>query len=474
MFSSLRSRLWLSYVLVTAAALSVVAIVLLIYIIQNPSTYRQANARLTIVSAVLRKDETEWINLSPNDLQTQIEQFDNIFSTRIAIYGANRQLFIDSESAQFPALALPAFPRLRPNSILLDDHGNAWLYILRHLIDGRWLLIAVPRPSVPLLVIMTDELMLPVLGAGGAGLVISLLVAFWLSRWIGDPLQRVVVVSKEMPSSQAKVISLRGPREVQELTRAFNEMNIRVQTNQESQRDFVANVSHELKTPLTSIQGFSQALLDGTAATPQEQKQAARVIFDESGRMHRMVLDLLDLARLDAGTFELQHTPVDLSALLHDVAEKMEPQARTHNLEIQVEASNLPVLTGDGDRLSQVFTNLLENAIKYTPPGGLIKIKAVQSGPGVQVEVADTGKGISPEVLPNIFGRFFQADPSRSGGLEHGAGLGLAIVREILEAHGGKISVRSELNKGSTFIVYLPLKIPGPPSGVAKKTGKIR
>ncbi len=249
MFLSLRSRLWLSYALVTGAALTVVAIVLLIYIIRNPSTYRQANARLTIVAAILRKDETEWINLSPNDLQIQIEQLDNIYSTRIAIYGANRQVVNDSESSQFPALALPTFPRLRPNSILLDRDGNSWLYILRHLIDGRWLLLAVPRPPVPLFVILTDELMLPVLGAGGAGLVISLLVAFWLSRWIGDPLQRVVVASQQMPSSDAKPISLHGPHEVQELTRAFNDMNVRVHTSQESQRDFVANVSHELKTP---------------------------------------------------------------------------------------------------------------------------------------------------------------------------------------------------------------------------------
>ncbi|MGA2505265.1 MAG: HAMP domain-containing protein [Anaerolineales bacterium] len=246
MFLSLRSRLWLSYALVTGAALTVVAIVLLIYIIRNPSTYRQANARLTIVAAILRKDETEWINLSPNDLQIQIEQLDNIYSTRIAIYGANRQVVNDSESSQFPAHALPTFPRLRPNSILLDRDGNSWLYILRHLIDGRWLLLAVPRPPVPLFVILTDELMLPVLGAGGAGLVISLLVAFWLSRWIGDPLQRVVVASQQMPSSDAKPISLHGPHEVQELTRAFNDMNVRVHTSQESQRDFVANVSHEL------------------------------------------------------------------------------------------------------------------------------------------------------------------------------------------------------------------------------------
>lgn len=470
MFSSLRSRLWLSYALVTGAALSVVAIVLLIYIIQNPSTYRQANSRLTIVAAFLRKNESEWIGLASADLQARIEQVDNIYSTRIAIYRSNRQLIDDSESSLQPPLPFPSFPRLRPYSILADGNGNYWLYILRHLNDGRWLLLAVPRPPVPFLAILTDELMLPVLGAGAAGLIISLLVAFWLARWIGDPLQRVVVASKQMPSAQMNPISLRGPHEVQELMQAFNEMNVRVHTSQESQRDFVANVSHELKTPLTSIQGFSQALLDGMTSTPEAQMQAAQVIYDESGRMHRMVIDLLDLARLDAGTLDLQHSPVDLSALLHNIAEKLAPQARSGNLEIRVETTDVPMIIGDGDRLAQVFTNLVDNALKFTPAGGVITLRAAPSGSNIQVEVEDTGEGIPPEALSNIFNRFYQADLSRSGGGKHGAGLGLAIVKEILEAHGGKITVRSELGKGSTFIVYLPLGSPAPGSIVSKRT----
>jgi signal transduction histidine kinase len=470
MFSSLRSRLWLSYALVTGAALSVVAIVLLIYIIQNPSTYRQANSRLTIVAAILRKDEPQWIGLAPVDLQMRIEQVDNIYSARVAIYGANRQLVNDSELSLQPPLPLPRFPRLRPYSILLDGNGNYWLYILRHLSDGRWLLLAVPRPPVPFLAILTDELMLPVLGAGAAGLIISLLVAFWLARWIGDPLQRVVVASKQMPSAQANPVTLRGPHEVQELMQAFNDMNERVNTSQESQRNFVANVSHELKTPLTSIQGFSQALLDGMANTPESQKQAAQVIYDESGRMHRMVLDLLDLARLDAGTLDLQRSTVDISALLNNIAEKLAPQARSANMEIRVETTDLPQIIGDGDRLAQVFTNLVDNALKFTPPGGTVTLHAAQSGSGIQVEVADSGEGISPEALPMVFNRFYQADLSRSGGRKHGAGLGLAIVKEILEAHGGKITVRSELGKGSTFIVYLPLGSPTPGSMASKRT----
>src|SRR3990172_6378080 len=148
-----------------------------------------------------------------------------------------------------------------------------------------------------------------------------------------------------MPSIEAKPVKLRGPREVQELAQAFNDMNTRVQTSQKSQREFVANVSHELKTPLTSVQGFAQAILDGTAGTPEAQKQAAQVIYDESGRLHRMVLDLLALARLDAGTLDLQRAPVDLTALLNSIAEKFAPQARNANVDIHVETNPLPPIT---------------------------------------------------------------------------------------------------------------------------------
>ena len=461
MFASIRSRLWLSYSLVTAAALAAVAVVLLIYIIQNPSTYRQESARLTVVASLFRKNEAEWSKLSAADLQLQIEKVDKIYATRFLLYSANRRLVVDSQSAKQPALQFPLFPRLRPYSILRDQNGNFWLYMLRHINNGRWLLLAVPRPAVPRAAILSDELILPVVGAGLIAFVISVLAAFWLARWIGDPLQKVVVASHRLPSSEMEVIEPRGPHEVQELTRAFNQMNSRVKSSQRSQREFVANVSHELKTPLTSIQGFAQALLDGTANTQEAQNQAAQVIYNEAGRMHRMVLDLLDLARLDSNTLVLQGVPVNLAALLNNIAEKFAPQAREAGIDIRVEASGAPAITGDSDRLAQVFTNLVDNGLKFTPAGGRITLRAAQINSDVQVEVTDTGAGIQADALPNIFSRFYQADPSRSGGQKRGAGLGLAIVKEIIKAHGGKISVRSGLGMGTTFTIVLPMSISG-------------
>ena len=234
---------------------------------------------------------------------------------------------------------------------------------------------------------------------------------------MADPLQQVILAARKYPSEETKSVSPRGPHEVQALTRAFNSMVARVQRMQRSQRDFVANVSHELKTPLTSIQGFAQAILDDTADTPEARKQAAQIIYNEAGRMHRMALDLLDLARLEAGTADLKMSSVDMGLLLRTIVEKFMPQAQKAGVNLQLNIPEpLPALVGDGDRLAQVFTNLVENALKFTPANGQITLSAVQAGAEMELFVTDTGEGIPKEALPHLFDRFYQADRSRAGG----------------------------------------------------------
>ncbi len=467
MSTSIRSRLWWSYILVTFAALAIVALILLIYIIQNPSTYRQASARLLEVAALLRQDEVNLSNPNTVRLQAQLEKVDHEYDARIIVFSPRRQVLVNSRAELKSVVKIPALPRFRNFSILRDQSGDPWLYIIQHLNNGRWLLVTVPRPTVPILTILSDELIFPITAAASAALLISMVLAYALSRWIGGPLQRLVVAFRSIPSPVTPVRT-DGPKEVQELTRAFNDMNTRMLASQRSQRDFVANVSHELKTPLTSVQGFAQALLDGTAKSPTARRQAAQIIHDEAGRMHRMVLDLLDLARLDAGTIDFQHAPVDMPALLATIARKFTPQAQATGVVIHVSTIPSVSVLGDGDRLAQVFTNLVDNALKNTPAGGRIDIRAVRVGSQLQVEVANSGSGIDPQALPHIFERFYQADPSRPGGEKHGTGLGLAIVQEIVQAHGGKIGVQSvwksilseDEGSGSTFTVTLPLAPP--------------
>ncbi len=332
------------------------------------------------------------------------------------------------------------------------------MYSIEILPDNTYLVAASPRPRISIGAIFKNDFLPLIFWGGLIALVLSLFVAFIFSGWIADPLQRVVLAARRMPLAEAKPVVMGGPHEVQELTRAFNSMVTRVQYSQRSQREFVANISHELKTPLTSIQGFAQAILDGTADTPDDRKQAAQVIYNESARMHRMVLDLLDLARLDAGTADISMMSVNIPALLNAVAEKFMPQSQKAGVEISVDSAvDLPLVFADGDRLSQVFTNLVDNALKFTSRGGAIKLHASVINGEMLVSVADTGIGIPIEAQAHIFDRFYQADSARKGGEKHGAGLGLAIVREIIQAHGGRISVRSRLGEGTTIEVFLPL-----------------
>ncbi len=230
-------------------------------------------------------------------------------------------------------------------------------------------------------------------------------------------------------------------------------------------KDFVANVSHELRTPLSMLQGYSEALLDDIASTPEERHDIAQVIHDESLRMGRLVQDLLDLARMEAGHLEMQFGPVDLNALVSRVQRKFSVLARDKGLQLLVrfEPDRLELQKGDEDRLEQVFTNLLDNAIRHSTSDGHVEIRAVEQksaggNPMLLLQVRDEGQGIPQEDLPYIFERFYKADKARTRGSagSGGTGLGLAIVKNIVEAHQGTISAESEKGKGTTFSITIP------------------
>jgi len=428
-------------------ALGVVAFVLILYLLRNPVLYRQTFVELRAADSLIA-----------NQSNGNTDFISQALNVRVLTFASDGMLLSDTDPFS-PPINLPSKGILsRITQTVRDRTGKYWLYTLRQLSNDNWLMVASPRPKEPILALLTDELLAPLLEGGTIALLLSLILAFVIARWIADPLQQLVFAVRAFPHGTVMPVGARGPHEVQELTRVFNAMMTRVQASQKSQRDFVANVSHELKTPLTSIQGFAQAIMDGTVDTPESRKQAAEVIYKEAGRMHRMALDLLDLARLDAGIINLQMSSVDVNALLNGIIEKFTPMASKAGVILNAQCANdLPSLLGDGDRLAQVFTNLVDNALKFTPEGGSIVLRAIRDRDEIQVAVDDTGKGIPKEDVPHIFDRFYQADSARAGGEHHGAGLGLAIVHEIVAAHGGRISVRSALGRGTAFIVHLPL-----------------
>ncbi len=345
-----------------------------------------------------------------------------------------------------------------------DATGRSWLYVAQPLGDGRSLVVSAPRLSLSAVTVgaVLEGLPGPFLAAAGLALMISLILAWLLARWISEPLRKMAAAARQVAAGDFDVrIPLAGPAEAQAVAATFNDMVREVNDSHQVQREFVANVSHELKTPLTSIQGFAQAIKDGTAADPAQRQRAAQIIFDESDRLRRLVEALLDLARLEAGQVAFARQPVELGEILKRVADQQGLSAAKAGVSIQRDwPPSLPVLIGDGDRLSQVFINLVDNAIQHSPPGGKILIQADAGAGRVRVSVADQGAGIRPEDQKRIFERFYQVDKARPGGVGRGTGLGLSISREIVSAHGGEIKVDSAPGQGARFSVELPLSQP--------------
>lgn len=221
-------------------------------------------------------------------------------------------------------------------------------------------------------------------------------------------------------------------------------------------KDFIANVSHELRTPISMLQGYSEAIVDDIAGTDEEKKEMAKVIYDESLRMGRLVNELLDLSRLEAGHIQLNVDRVTIDPYINRIIRKFQGLAKDNEIILSAETNNPEfTISIDADRIEQVLTNLIDNAIRHTPEDGTVNVVAFGDEKGLQVRVADSGSGIPEEDLPFIFERFYKADKARTRG-RAGTGLGLAIAKNIIEAHKGHISVQSKEGHGTTFSFFIP------------------
>jgi two-component system, OmpR family, sensor histidine kinase ResE len=221
-------------------------------------------------------------------------------------------------------------------------------------------------------------------------------------------------------------------------------------------KDFIANVSHELRTPISMLQGYSEAIVDDIAETTEEKKEMARVIYDESLRMGRLVNELLDLARMEAGHIQLTSDHVEIDSYVQRIIRKFQGLAKEKGIQLLYEHDlKYSTYFFDPDRIEQVLTNLIDNAIRHTPESGIVKLIAKTDDQNFHVEVSDSGSGISEEDLPFVFERFYKADKARTRG-RSGTGLGLAIARNIIQAHKGDITVQSKLDHGTTFSFQIP------------------
>jgi signal transduction histidine kinase len=322
------------------------------------------------------------------------------------------------------------------------------------------------------LVIVTDERRFPLLGRflprlfliTGVSLTIASLAGLLLSRHIARPIERLTNAADQMSAGQLdQHVPEEGADEIGQLVGSFNAMSRRVAATYQSQRDLLANFAHELRTPLTSMQGYTRALQDGTIVSDAERSAALHVIERESERMKTLIAQLLDLARLESGQIHLMMKPVPARQVVDPVVARFEPAAMTKGVALLTSSPPDVSVRGDSDRLIQILSNLVDNAVRHTPTGGEVSIStdSISDEHGnriaTRITVRDTGDGTASDRLGSIFERFARVEsnsPDSSGKTR--SGLGLAITRELVELHGGQISVASQVGQGTTFTMIFP------------------
>jgi signal transduction histidine kinase len=475
MFKSLQARLVLSYMVIIIVCLALVGLAALVMLrgYQRNLVYSRLSDRSVVAAAftaqALRRGASP--QETADRLAQQLTRGDGV---PVSVYLVDLEgRVVASRGEPVERLALERLasqvrgPRVAPaRGELQLDAGERLLYVaepVRASEDGQ--------PGISHLLIMAEsyrpmrlalgDLLPRLLWSGAIAFVVSLGLAALLAYSISRPLERIAQAAEDVAGgSYDQRLQISTPREIARLAKSFNRMARQVQATLQSQQDLVANVSHELKTPLTSIQGYSQALLDGTASDATAQERAAVIIHEEAGRMRRLVDELLQLTRLESGEVPLAREPVDMADLLRDCAARFTAAAKKAGSSLELHTcSTLPVM-GDSDRLSQVLDNLVDNALKHSddvPESGRVILEGERREEWVSCSVTDNGPGIPTRELTRIFERFYQVEKSRVR-RGSGAGLGLAIAREIVEGHGGQIVAESVEGLGTRFTIELPLQ----------------
>jgi signal transduction histidine kinase len=290
-----------------------------------------------------------------------------------------------------------------------------------------------------------------------ASVLAALLVSLFLSRRIVAPVRDLTDASQRLTDGHYdERVQVNGSDEIAQLAAHFNQMAAQLEQVEFMRRQLIGDVTHELRTPLTSIKGYMEGLVDGVLpSTPETFNQ----IHSEADRLSRLVDDLQELSRVEAKAYPLDFRSVAVSDLVQTTVKRLSPQATAKRIGLRLSLpADLPLIQADEDRITQVLVNLVANAIQYTPEGGDVTISAARHENEIYISVKDTGIGIPPEHLANLFTRFYRVDKSRSRNAGGGSGIGLTIAKHLVEAHGGRVWAESAGDgQGSTFSFSLKI-----------------
>jgi len=395
------------------------------------------------------------------ELQAWCQATGRRIGTRITVIRPDGSVICDS--AHDPGTMDNHADRPEVRAALGGHVGSSVRY--SHTLRTRMMYVAVPTGEGPTLRVVRAampldaveralrQLLHRVVVAGIIGALVAAVLCFVVSRRISRPLEELTREVQEFPAGSPG----RDIRVSAAPSREFAILAREVLRAERVRRDFVANVSHELKTPITAIRGFTETLLEGALEDPEAARRFLAIIRDNTERMERIVQDLLALARLEQ--VEGTALPADVSVPLARVAEAAvhacSTAAREHGIRVEVDVPEDLACRGDASLLERALVNLVDNAIKYSEPGRPVVVRGRREGREVVLEVEDRGCGVAPEHLPRIFERFYRVDRARSRKLG-GTGLGLAIVKHVAQVHGGRVEVDSAPGRGSTFRLRLP------------------
>ncbi len=476
---SLRTKLFLSYAAISLLALLLAGVALVA--LRWREQQQAALDRLAVAAPQITLDvfRLQRQGASPEAIGEYIREEARRQGVRILMVDRNGVVTQDSdESLRGKTLNLPletsgpskfgyrawrgqepeqdGFIFLAPALTLMERRAGP----ARVLPPGDTVVLAIPRQTLA----GAWRSLLPALGwAGLTALALSAVVAGVLARSIAHPLQALTRASEEMArGNYDQEIPLARNDEVGRLAKAFNEMARQVGRSHMQMRTLIANVSHDLKTPLTSILGFAQALRDRAVEGPEAVMETGAIIHAEAERMRSLVEDLLFLSEIEAGQVVVAREPVDLGLLAVRAARRFEPALTERRVALRLAVPEGLVVQGDSAKLERILDNLLDNARKHTPDGGRVEVRAIpapEPARAVRLEVFNSGSYIPPEDLPRIFDRFVRLDRARAPGQARGSGLGLAIAKELAELHGGTLTAASD-SAGTTFTLTLPVPVP--------------
>jgi signal transduction histidine kinase len=424
------------------------------YEVQNNSV---RNARIEYVISRFYSTNRKWDGIQPI-----VEQLGTMEEKRIILTDGNNVVIADSQkdlvgkeyrtSDQGTTLYLPV---IMPNPPSFNPYSGMNYNSIQSGIKLGTVFIDPQGPGSVLTIYLTSTINRFLLWGGLMAIAIALIVTFLLSRPILAPIKALTTTARKLGQGDfSQRVKVRSQGEVGELAQTFNTMAGGLERNEKLRRNMVADIAHELRTPLSNVAGYLEAIHDDVI---KPDKATISSLCEEVGLLSRLVDDLQELALADAGELKLMRQPEDLSLLIEQSVKAVQTKALEKSLNVTADLPPiLPPVNIDYQRISQVLRNLLANAITHTPDGGRITVSTILEDKQIKVSVQDTGEGIPATDLPNMFERFYRVDKSRARN-RGGSGLGLTIAKRLVEAHGGAIGVQSEPGKGSCFYFSLPI-----------------